>query len=192
MLYTTFWQRVGASLLDLVCFVPILVLYLLVWSLGRHFYVACTVLQVLVNIGFYVLLVQRYGGTPGKLMMGLRIVKTDGSPVGYREAFLRNVVPLSLSVLAGLALVMGTLSMTDAEYLSLGWQQRLTAQISLAPEWNAGVSALSHLWNLSLLVVMLANNKRRATHDFVAGTVVVKQARSQELASDDVSAQMSL
>jgi len=33
----------------------------------------------------------RWGQTPGKYILGLKVVKVDGMPIGYKEALLRNV-----------------------------------------------------------------------------------------------------
>ncbi|RDI98752.1 RDD family protein [Dyella solisilvae] len=188
MLYATFWQRLGALLLDSVCYVPILLLSMLISSNGRHLYLACAGLGVLINVWFYIYLVRRFGGTPGKLMMGLQIVKVDGSPLSYREAVLRNIVELSLTVFVSTALSIGAMRMTDAEYLSLGWQQRFAEQLSLSPGWYVWADALFRIWNLSLLIVMLANKKRRTSHDFLAGTAVVKRVRDKPFISTDVTA----
>lgn len=180
MLYATLWQRIGAWLLDLFCYTPFVALCLFLGGMGRYFYAGLAALGMLVNAWYCVYLVKHFGGTPGKLLMGLRIVKTDGSPMGYREAFLRNAVVFSLSALAWLALIIGTLRMTDTEYDSLGGHHRVAAQISLAPDWYTWVAWLIRFWILSLFIVMLANNKRRATHDFMAGTVVIKRARREQ------------
>jgi uncharacterized RDD family membrane protein YckC len=37
------------------------------------------------------------GSTPGKLLVGTRIVRKDGSPVGYGRLFLRNMIGYTIS-----------------------------------------------------------------------------------------------
>jgi uncharacterized RDD family membrane protein YckC len=44
-----------------------------------------------VIFGYYILLEGHFGYTPGKYIMGLRVLRTDGTKIGYREAILRNI-----------------------------------------------------------------------------------------------------
>jgi len=55
-----------------------------------------TVLTVLpafliVILGYYFVIEGHFGRTPGKYIMGLRVLKTDGTKIGYKEAILRNL-----------------------------------------------------------------------------------------------------
>ena len=182
MVYSTFWRRVGAQLLDFVVMLPVLALGLALSGLGRRPYVALAVLLWLFNLGYYVYLVRRFGGTPGKLALGLRIVQVNGLPVSFQQAVLRYIVDLFLSTCGFVALVWATLAMTEADYASLDWHNRAAAQIALAPGWYPWVEGLLRLWVLGLLIVMLTNSERRTIHDFIAGTVVIRKARSPDAA----------
>jgi uncharacterized RDD family membrane protein YckC len=46
-----------------------------------------------------------------------------------------------------------------------------------APPWYRAVTVLMQVWIWSEFVTMLFNKKRRAIHDFMAGTVVIKGRR---------------
>ena len=50
-----------------------------------------TVFGFILSIGYYVGFWVRSGQTPGKIMMGLQVVSTDGSPVSWGQALLRYV-----------------------------------------------------------------------------------------------------
>lgn len=53
---------------------------------------AVTALSALVVIlGYYVFLEWHFGYTAGKKIMGLRVLRTDGTKIGYKEAILRNL-----------------------------------------------------------------------------------------------------
>lgn len=53
---------------------------------------AVTALSALVVIlGYYVFLEGHFGYTAGKKIMGLLVLRTDGTKIGYREAILRNL-----------------------------------------------------------------------------------------------------
>jgi uncharacterized RDD family membrane protein YckC len=65
-----------------------------------------------INWGYYVLFEGlRHGSTPGKKKMGIRVVRDDGLPIGFREAALRNLVraadmmPPPASLLGGLVML---------------------------------------------------------------------------------------
>ena len=118
-------------------------------------------------------MVRRFGGTPGKLAVGIRIRKLDGSPVGYREAFLRYFPDALLGCLMSIALLVPLFHMTDAEYQSLDFVARSRRTIELAPSWYTPLHWVQTAWFWGELLVLLTNEKRRALHDFIAGTVVV-------------------
>jgi uncharacterized RDD family membrane protein YckC len=44
-----------------------------------------------VFLSYFVILEGRFGMTPGKYIAGLKVVKTDGTPIDYKDAILRNV-----------------------------------------------------------------------------------------------------
>lgn len=47
----------------------------------------------LIQWGYYVLFEgSKRGATPGKRMLGIRVIREDGLPIGFREAALRNLV----------------------------------------------------------------------------------------------------
>src|SRR5581483_6427069 len=86
----------------------------------------------LFGLFYSVYLVRRFGGTPGKLMVGLRIRKLDGEPVGYREALFRYLPDFVLCMLMSIALLVPTFHMSDAEYHSLAFMERAKRMVELA------------------------------------------------------------
>ncbi len=46
---------------------------------------------IIVALGYYIVLEGHFGFTIGKYLLGLRVLKTDGTRIGYKEAFLRNL-----------------------------------------------------------------------------------------------------
>ena len=147
--YAGFWRRFGAFWVDVLFLLPLTgVAYLL----GER----------------------RYGGTPGKLLLKTRIAMVDGSRVTTQAAVLRYAVLFVLSVFSSVAILMSTLAMTDDVYFSLGYVARSQRLVETAPSWYAAVNVLMQIWIWGEFVTMLFNKKRRAVHDFIAGTVVVR------------------
>jgi uncharacterized RDD family membrane protein YckC len=174
VIYAGFWRRVGAHCLDLM--ILLMLGGLIAWFEGvfRLFRLYYFVPGLLFSLYYHVWLVRRYGGTPGKLIMKIRVARLDGSAVGYREAILRHSVVLVLSQLMAIALIIATLRISDADYLPLSFLERSAVLFALAPDWFTPVHRLLGLWGWSEFIVMLLNKRRRALHDFMAGTIVVR------------------
>jgi uncharacterized RDD family membrane protein YckC len=176
--YAGFWRRFGAYWLDVLVLLPLTGLALWMGEQTRLFQLYYFVPGLAIGLLFHVYLVKRYGGTPGKLMLKLRIARLDGSAVDYREALIRYSVLFVLATLTSIAMLIGTLAMADAEYFSLGFQARNVRLMDLAPHWFTPVNILLNIWIWGEFVVMLTNKRRRALHDFMAGTVVIHAAGS--------------
>jgi uncharacterized RDD family membrane protein YckC len=171
--YAGFWPRLASLLLDVIILSPISVLTYWGYDNFRLFKLYYFLPGLLLGLFYCIYLVRRYGGTPGKLIMGIRIRKLDGSPVGYKEAILRYFPDAVFGVFLSLALIYSLLHMTDFEYLTLTRAARFKRIAELAPSWYKPLHWLSLAWGWGELIVLLTNSKRRALHDFIAGTVVV-------------------
>lgn len=98
------------------------------------------------------------GQTIGKMAMGIKIFDKDEKVrISFYQAFLRDAIPL------GLILVFWFAS---------------TLNPSVDPESLSSYSILLvitiFIWALLEIITLLFNKKRRALHDFIAGTVVLK------------------
>lgn len=174
--YAGFWRRFGAYWLDVLALLPISGLGLWLGGQSRLFQFYYFIPGLVIGLLFHVYLVGRYGGTPGKIWLKMRIARLDGTAVGYREALIRYSVLFTLSTLVSVAMVLATLSISDGEYLSLGFLARSARLLELAPQWLKPIDILLNVWVWSEFIVMLTNKRRRALHDFMAGTVVVRAA----------------
>jgi uncharacterized RDD family membrane protein YckC len=172
--YAGFWQRVGASLIDILILSPLIPLDYFLGVQSRLYHLYALGPMELLSAFFYVYLVVRYGGTPGKLMLGLRVAQRDGSPVTLKAALLRYAVLWALNLWLSIVTIVAALGMSDAEFKALGYLERSAALDAQAP-MILTVTWLIFGWMFACLVAMLCNRKRRALHDFIAGTVVVRK-----------------
>jgi uncharacterized RDD family membrane protein YckC len=112
--YASFWVRVGAYLIDVLVLIPLsLPLAIAAWSrvsdqIDRVMQNDQTIryadlmrpylgLALLIAAGTYayqVLMVRYFGGTVGKLAVGIRVRVVDGTVCGWREALLRPLLQL--------------------------------------------------------------------------------------------------
>lgn len=95
------WRRLVASFVDGLILVPVT---LLLMALAQVDWTNPTPTQNLLfnwipSWAYYVAFTALYGATPGKMLLGIRVVKTDGRPVDWLTAFMREVVGKTLSTL---------------------------------------------------------------------------------------------
>ena len=102
--YASFWERFFAFIVD---FLILLILAGLIYSLytllGISVYTAdpetqamggCTQICLMLLwpiscAAYFVIFWTRYGQTPGKMAVGLKVVRADGTPITPNEAFIR-------------------------------------------------------------------------------------------------------
>jgi uncharacterized RDD family membrane protein YckC len=174
--YAGFWRRFGAFWLDALCLLPVTGIVLFLSTKSRYFHAAWLVPGLLFGLWFNVYLLKRYGGTPGKLMLKIRVAMADGAAVTGKAAMLRYSVMFVLSALASVALAMAALAMGDELYLSLGFMGMNTALVEQAPLWYPSVNTALQIWIWGEFITMLFNKRRRAVHDYMAGTVVLRNS----------------
>jgi uncharacterized RDD family membrane protein YckC len=166
--YSTFGARFLAGMIDGLVFLPlgiISVRYInspddgvalfLIWStIGYSSYWLYTVL-----------LHARYGQTLGKRVMGVKVLDVSESRIPtFAQAFLRDSVYIALNTFTLAYLFFLVL---NGEYTANALNQSSPARIMNWVGWG---------WFLTEIVTMLTNDKRRALHDFIARTVVVRGA----------------
>lgn len=162
---STFWPRFWAPVVD----------SLVLWP----FSFACTTLAGLTDsgparigfvfadamiwFGYVVGMHARHGQTLGKRVCQVRILTfKDESPITFRQALLRESIPMLINTAF---LVYSIVNSSTVESES-------DPQLPGAAFWI--LSAMTLLWFALECVTMLTNDKRRALHDFIAGTVVVR------------------
>ena len=172
--YAGFGPRLGAKILDFLIMVPVMGILLYISGLSKSAYFYTVIPNLLIGIFFEVCLVKIYGGTPGKLIMGLKIIQKNGDDVDWKPALYRYSVELFLAILAIYVMILTLNMIDDSTYASLGFMERNKLISTINPLPNTIQTWLSGIWIVGGLIVLLTNARKRTTHDFIAGTVVVK------------------
>lgn len=173
-IYAGFWVRLGSMLLDGIIMLPLIfiVLYLNGLSVNMYFYIIIP--NLLFGIWYNIYLPKKYGGTPGKLIVGIKIIKIDGKPIGWKEAILRYSVLLGLTIFSVIVMIISLLKADENIFNSLSWLKRTEYLMSLAATPFMIHAWASNIWVYSEFIVLLTNKRKRAAHDFIAGTVIVR------------------
>ena len=170
--YKTFVQRLFASFIDWLVFLPVYIIEEIFSDKNNKwlfigfslFYTISWLLYCAIGHG-------KYGQTVGKKVMKIKVLGLDEKGlIGYQRAFLRESVWFFVSI-AGITWLI--IQSQGVAYLS---------EIDGINYANMGMF-ISLAWLLIELVTMLSNPKRRAVHDFLAGSVVIdmKEAQKEEM-----------
>lgn len=86
LIYVGFWKRLAPYALDFAILIPYALLTKQLIYSSRSAYLANLVIDTLIAIVFEVYLVKRFGGSPGKMILRIRIAELDGTAVAVRLA----------------------------------------------------------------------------------------------------------
>ena len=172
--YAGLWIRAAAKILDFIILLPLAGISLYSNGLSKSAYFYTVVPNLLFGVFFEVYLVKVYGGTPGKLIMDIKVIQKNGDDVNWNAAIYRYAVDFCLAVLGIYLIIMTLNSIDDSYYAGLGFTKKYTLISTINPTLAEIQSWTNYLWAISGTIVLLANPRKRAIHDFIAGTVVVK------------------
>lgn len=175
MNYATFWQRFGAMWIDFLVLLPVILLQGWLESFSKVMAVILVIPMAAVYCAYIIFCHGRFGQTVGKHVMGIRVVRTTGERIGWREAWLRSTFEVLVSVFGVVASFIALASIADTDYYGVGWWQRAQNLQGHTPAWFGWTDIALDFWMWSEVVIMLTNRRRRALHDFIAGTVVVSE-----------------
>lgn len=167
--YKTFWRRFWAGMIDgLIFFFLLKFLNDSIWesytSIPR---IALILWHLFFSFSFYaysIILHGKFGQTIGKKITKVKVLDYSENPLSMVQALQRDIVPILLILFSlnyDIPKIISGGNLFDFESLSLGVSDFL--------EMLAGTG-----WFLAEVITMLTNKKRRAIHDFIAGSVVVK------------------
>lgn len=182
--YASFWQRFAAGILDTLILLPFL--WLFEWAsiysrtVAELVLIPQSALYPVYSIYFH----GTFGQTLGKRAMGIRVVRKSGEAIGWKQAWLRSSVDLGFMLLGCLSELMALNTISDANFYGSSWIDISLKLESMSPWW-LGLNTLGdELWGFSEIITMLLNKRRRALHDFLAGTIVVRSVKNENTAVD--------
>jgi len=173
-IYAGFWVRLGSLFLDFIIIIPVVVLVLYLNSLDKNIYFITVIPNLIFGAWYNIYLPKKYGGTPGKLISGIKIIRLDGESIDWKEAILRYIILFCLGLLACFMMINSILQADEETYKSLSWLQQSQYIMSLSPVFFSIYYWASNIWIYSEFIVLLTNKRKRAIHDYIAGTVIIR------------------
>ena len=173
--YAGFWRRVAAHLIDGLI-IGLTMLALILMALGNDsLYVMTLIVPTLISIFYQLHLTSKHGATFGKMAMGIKIVRLDGSPIGFHHANLRYLPYLAFAVIG----VLGNVdAFNNIPVPSIFFEQSWTIRSQMLqqhqPAWALLSSVLAMLFVLADMIALLISKKKLSVHDNIAGTMVIK------------------
>lgn len=163
--YATFWPRFWAAIIDGLIFTALLYIECLLFDVEYSY--ENSILQAVNGfqyIGYVVFMHGFYGQTLGKMVMDVKVLdhETETS-ITLKQSVRRESVNIAIN--SSWILLVFSIS------ISL---QQLGSVPAVLTYLIMGLNSLATVWALSEFITMLFNEKRRAVHDFIGRTVVVR------------------
>ena len=173
--YNTTGARIGAAVVDSVIFWPLGLLSNYLTSelssstdYSAGLLIAWTVFAMSLFQFYSIFMHGKYGYTIGKKTMGIKIVTfPEELPITYKQAFIRDLpytVLLTADIIINIAFILHPELMFNSNIVLL--------------DGILGFAGL--LWIAVEIISMLFNDKKRAVHDLIAKTVVIRTEKNYE------------
>jgi len=163
--YATFWKRVGAGFLDFAALAPLQWLHSYIWNSTENPFILILfgILSSFSYLAYSIYFISKFGMTPGKMVTGVIVKKVDESRIPtVKQAILRDIVNVIINPILCIIMIINVM---NGELGNRGSGSLKNMMI---------LSGIMGIWGILEFVTMLMSKKRRAVHDFIAGTVVVR------------------
>jgi len=185
--YAGFGKRFGSAIVDMLVFIPFMFVFHFIQSSSLSMAMVGVVLSSILFSAYTVYFHYKFGATLGKMALGIKVTLPNGEKIGFKQAILRSSVDLAFALFMVIAQVMA-ISNADLEvYLNAGWIERAEYIMPLFPAWYGAVNIASQLWYWGEFIVLLFNKRKRAPHDFIAGTVVIRKEYAEQGAQQEAA-----
>jgi len=154
--YQTFGRRFGAAMLD-----SIVILLPINWIVSVVIIaISPTMLSwavpALISALYYILMHYYFGWTLGKMVAQVKVLDDSERPINFGQSIVRSLPQLIIPMFA---VSFSTADQSAADTIRV---------------WAGVIYGFTFLFSVANVIVCLANEKRRALHDYIAGTIVVR------------------
>jgi len=174
--YKTFWRRFFAWWLDALVFEPLSLFssVLVTQTIPQWVLVLWLVFTSFAYVIYSIVLHGLKGQTLGKMLFRIRVVDISEHPLQMRQAVLRDIFNLLFAFLNVIYFLLN---------LELYIKLHMVPETITIPTWYWVLTYSAGGLFIVEMLTMLTNAKRRSLHDWIAGSVVVKEIKSPSTAS---------
>lgn len=162
--YKTFWRRFWAGAIDGFVLLPLSLLDSWVFAniTAKGVLVIWFVYFSFSGLIYSVFMHGNFGQTVGKMATGVKVLDMSESKLSMLQALLRDSVAIAF------------MAILIAFYLPIVLKGVNPHKVRELSSWDWILSCTGLIWFLAEVVTMLTNKKRRAVHDFIARSVVIR------------------
>ena len=171
--YADILRRFTSLLIDFLFFIPIFIFFYKFKGSSIEYVLFVILFLYTLTNAYFVYFHYRFGATPGKFLLKIKVTQPDGSPIGLKQAVLRSSIELVLYLILAIAKVMAIFSADTEQYLLAGYVERNHIIALNYPIWFGTVKVVSQIWHLSNPILIFLNKRMRTLHDYIGGTVVI-------------------
>lgn len=157
--FQTLGKRFWASILDSLILMPVnwaVSFALMVFGGTQKTFMISTALVGLISVIYYVFMHSRYGQTLGKMALKVKVLDDSDGAINLGQAILRSLHQI-IPVMFAFVSITADQSNDDSAAL-----------------WTSMIYITIGVFGIADAIVWLVNDKHRALHDFIAGTIVVR------------------
>ncbi len=177
--YATIWQRVWALILDVIVYlIAVGVVGMLVWAnqtLAFYF----VPLHGLSFVMYRFYMQGKRGQTIGQLLLKIRVVRTDGTAIGFSVSARRTTLHLFDSIPWVVAKIIALNQISASQFSRLGIKEMRALEQSLMPAWFEPVSILILVVVIIDMAACIVTPRRQTLSDLIADSVVVNIKKNQ-------------
>jgi len=165
--YRTGLKRLGAAILDGIVFLPLLFVHQWIYKTTSNIYIlfTWTTFVAFAPLFYSVILHYKYGQTYGKWVAGVKVLDiSESKKLTLLQAVYRDSFYLLVALIGLLYYGVLLTSSIDEE--------------NILADYSSFANNPIFWWTLIELITMLTNSKRRALHDFIAKSIVVRTEKS--------------
>jgi len=173
--YASFWERLLANLIDacILLFLSIAATFLAIASERGWFVVHA--FAIAADLSYPIVMHAKYGQTVGKRILRIQLRRVSGESITWMHALLRSSVDVAIAAahlwIILFAAIDGSIRVspeTTIKELGLSFGAVKGARL---------IRQIGSAWTWSEIASVLLRKDRRALHDLLAGTIVVKVPR---------------
>ena len=167
--YQTFWKRFCAGVVDGLVFLPLSLPANWIWSHHQDVpNLLLAIFHILTSITYYaynIYFLGKYGQTLGKMALKIKVLDvSEKQHITYIQALKRDIVPLAITVL-----------LLPYELFQIIAGKFYMLIPGTMPDKASMILSFTIMgWFFLEGVTMMFSSKRRAIHDLIAGSVVVR------------------